>query len=150
MEYSANTTRGHRLPPWHAVSGSATGTGMPTVAEARALFDRRLRAWLASDVEAYLACWAPDMVFSSPIHKELRGRPAYAALIRQSGAATRPLRFEIRHLAVDGEVVLAEWTMAIERRADGKELAWDGASACEIRNGVITWWREYWNPAAFA
>ena len=123
---------------------------MPTVADARALFDRRLRAWIAEDVDGYLACWAPDMVFSSPVHRELRGREEYANLIRRSAAATRPLRFEIRHLAVAGDVVLAEWTMAIERRADGKELCWDGASACEIRDGAITWWREYWNPAAFA
>ncbi len=123
---------------------------MPTLAEAHAFFDRRLRAWVDEDVDAYLACWAPDMVFSSPVHTELRGRDAYAELIRRSAAATRPLRFEIRHLAANGDVVLAEWTMAIERRADGKQLTWDGASACEIRDGAITWWREYWNPAAFA
>jgi ketosteroid isomerase-like protein len=123
---------------------------MLTLGEARALFDRRLRAWLANDVDAYLACWASDMVFSSPLHRELRGREAYAALLRKSGAATRPLRFDIRHLAVEGDVVLAEWTMAIERRADGKEIAWEGASACAIRDGVITWWREYWDPASFA
>lgn len=123
---------------------------MPTIDEARALFARRLDAWLAGDVETYLACWASDMVFSSPVHRELRGRDAYAALLRQSTATATPRRYEIRHLAVDGDVVLAEWTMAIERRADGKVLTWDGASACAIRDGVITWWREYWNPAALA
>ena len=123
---------------------------MVTLAEAQALFDRRLRAWLAEDVEGYLACWAPDMVFSSPVHHAMRGREQYAALIRQSAAAIRPLRFEIKHLAVNGDVVLAEWTMAVARRTDGKEMAWDGASACAIQGGLISWWREYWNPAAFA
>lgn len=123
---------------------------MPTLAEAHALFDRRLTAWLAEDVDGYLACWAADMVFTSPVHAALRGRDAYAALIRQSASAVRPLRFTVHHLAVNDDVVLAEWTMAVARRADGKELVWDGASACAIRDGVITWWREYWNPAALA
>ncbi len=123
---------------------------MPTVAEARALFDRRLRAWVAGDVDGYLALWAPDMVFSSPVHPEVRGRDAYARLIAASMAAVTPRAFTIRELAVDGDVVLAEWSMAVDRRADGRRLEWTGMSACAIRGGLIAWWREYWNPAAFA
>lgn len=123
---------------------------MPTLDEAHRLFARRLDAWVAEDRAGYLACWAPDMVFSSPVHREIRGRAAYAALVDRSATATRPLRYRIRELAVRGDVVLAEWTMAITMRSDGRVLEWDGASACEIRDGLITWWREYWNPAALA
>ncbi len=123
---------------------------MPTLEEAHTLFDRRLRAWLAGDVDGYLALWAPDMVFTSPVHAELRGRDAYARLIHGSMAAVKPLAFTVAHLAVQGDVVLAEWTMAIEGRADGRRREWTGMSACAIRDGLIVWWREYWNPAALA
>ena len=39
-----------------------------THAEATALFDRRREAWLREDLPAYLACFAEDLVFGSPVH----------------------------------------------------------------------------------
>lgn len=122
-----------------------------TDAEADALFARRRDAWLLEDTDAYLACWAEDMTFVSPMHPEaLRGRSAYAELIRGSGAAVRPLRFEVEHLAVRGDVVLAEWIIEAEHRASGARLRWRGMSSCGYRDGLIVWWREYWNPADLA
>ena len=49
--------------------------------------------------------------------------------------------------AIHGAVVLAEWTIAVERRDGGRVLEWRGMSVAEIRDGVIRMWREYWNPA---
>jgi predicted GNAT family N-acyltransferase/ketosteroid isomerase-like protein len=122
---------------------------MPTREEAIELFEKRRRAWLAADVDAYLALWADDMTFQSPVHAEpLRGKSAFAELIRQSLQFSRPLRFEFAHIAVAGGIVLAEWTIAIERRDTGRVIEWRGMSACEIRDGVIREWREYWNPLA--
>jgi uncharacterized protein (TIGR02246 family) len=124
---------------------------MPTHAEAVALFERRRRAWLGEDVDAYLALWADDMTFQSPAHAEpLRGREAFAALVRQSLAFARPLSFDFTHVAVDGPIVLAEWRIAIERRDGGRRIAWEGMSVAEIRDGLIHRWREYWNPADLA
>jgi ketosteroid isomerase-like protein len=121
---------------------------MLTAAEARALFARRCDAWLREDMEGYLACWADDMTFGSPAHPEpLRGRAAYEALVRASAAAVRPVRFELAHLAVSGDVVLAEWEIEAEHRATGARLRWRGMSAAGYRDGLIVWWREYWNPA---
>jgi limonene-1,2-epoxide hydrolase len=121
---------------------------MPTHAEAVALFARRRRAWLAEDLDAYLALWAEDMTFQSPMHAEpLRGRPAFAALVRQSLAFARPVSFDFTHLMADGSTVLAEWRIAIERRAEGRRVEWWGMSVAEIRDGLIHRWREYWNPA---
>lgn len=119
------------------------------MAEADALFARRRDAWLREDLEGYLACWAHDMAFVSPVHQEpVRGRDAYAALIHGSAAAVRPLRFDVTHLAVRDDVVLAEWEIEAEHRASGKRLCWRGMSAAGYRDGLIVWWREYWNPAA--
>lgn len=116
--------------------------------DALALFEQRRQAWLREDIEAYLALWSEDMTFQSPVHAEpLRGRAAFAELVRQSFAFSRPLRFDFEHIAVHGAVVLAEWTIAVERRDGGRVLEWRGMSVAEIRDGVIRMWREYWNPA---
>jgi uncharacterized protein (TIGR02246 family) len=121
---------------------------MPTREEAVALFDRRRRAWLAEDLEGYLALWADDVTFGAPSHREpLRGRSAYAALVRRSLDVARPVRFDIHHLAVHGPIVLAEWTIAVERRDGGRRVEWSGMSVAEVRDGLIHVWREYWDPA---
>ena len=119
-----------------------------TIDEARGLFDRRRRAWLAADLDAYLACFAEDLVFASPVHDPpLVGRPAFEALVRRSHAALEPRRFDVHALAVDGDDVLAEWT--IEGRARGGDgvVRWRGMSVARYRDGRIATWREYWNPA---
>jgi limonene-1,2-epoxide hydrolase len=121
---------------------------MLTHTAAAALFEKRRQAWLSEDIDGYLALWAEDMTFQSPVHAEpLRGRAAFAELIRQSAAFSRPLRFDFAHIAVHGALVLAEWTIAVERRDSGQVLEWRGMSIAEIRNGLIAMWREYWNPA---
>jgi len=125
---------------------------MLTDAEATALFDRRRLAWLAEDETAYLACWSEDMRFASPAHEaQLVGREAYAELVRRSSAAVRPLAFDVRHLAVAGAFVLAEWTIRVADRRSGVEIAWDGMSRARYdEHGRIVEWREYWNPADLA
>jgi ketosteroid isomerase-like protein len=124
---------------------------MPTEAEAVALFERRRRAWLAEDLDAYLALWADDMTFQSPVHAEpVRGRTAFGDLVRQSAAFGRPVRFDFTQIAVSGDVVLAEWEIALERRADAHPIAWRGMSVAVVRGGLIHRWREYWNPQDLA
>lgn len=121
---------------------------MLTHEEALALFTRRRDAWLAQDLDGYLALWAEDMQFQSPSHAEpLRGRVAFASLVRRSLALMRPVAFDFAHLAVAGPVVLAEWQVTVESRADGRRIAWWGMSRSEMRDGLIHSWREYWNPA---
>jgi uncharacterized protein (TIGR02246 family) len=120
---------------------------MPTRDEAMGLFDRRRRAWLAEDLEAYLALWADDLRFRSPSHAEPIGRAAFAELVRRSYASARPLQFDVTHLAVDGDLVLAEWVIAMSTRAEGRRIEWWGMSVANMRDGLIHEWREYWNPA---
>ena len=119
-----------------------------TRVEATRLFDRRRAAWLGEDGDAYLACFADDLVFGSPVHDPpLVGKAAFAALVRQSSAVMRPVAFDVHALAVQGDVVLAEWTIVTEVRADGRRVCWRGMSVATYRDGRIATWREYWNPA---
>jgi len=119
-----------------------------TYTEAAELFDRRRAAWLREDVEAYLAMWAEDMTFESPMHQPaLRGRAAFEQLVRQSMAIMQPVAFDVLHLAVRGKTLLAEWKIAAVHRESGQGVEWEGMSVAEIDGGRITRWREYWNPA---
>ncbi len=121
---------------------------MLTEAEATTLFERKLDVWLREDVDAYLAFWAEDMTFGSPMNAEpIRGRAAFAALLRTWAPAMRPLSMEIEHLAVAGDTVLSEWTVCLEERSSGRKIIWRGMSLAEYRDGLIATWREYWNPA---
>ena len=79
------------------------------------------------------------------------GRAAYEEVVRRSFAWARPRRFEFHHLAVDGDVVFADWTIAVERRDGGQTVEWRGMSVAELRDGRIVWWREYYeDPVALA
>jgi ketosteroid isomerase-like protein len=117
--------------------------GELTVDEAAAVFERRRQAWLAVDVDGYLACFADDLEITVPGREEpIRGIEAYGRLVRASFAWARPRSFEFHHLAVAGDdVVLAEWTISTEK------ATWRGMSACALADGRIRWWREYWDPA---
>jgi ketosteroid isomerase-like protein len=119
---------------------------MPTIEEAIDLFERRRKAWLAEDLDAYLALWADDVTFKSPMHDEpLQGKPAYEEMIRQSANFVKPLGFDMLSIAVNGDLVLAEWKITLEWRLQGATVSYTGMSRSTIRDGFITEWREYWN-----
>jgi uncharacterized protein (TIGR02246 family) len=123
---------------------------MTDVERARAVFERRRAAWLAEDLDAYLACFADDVVLDVP-GRTVRGRAEYEPMARGSFAWARPLSFDFHHLAADGDVVFADWTIAVERRSDATRIEWRGMSVCELRDDVIAWWREYYeDPGALA
>jgi limonene-1,2-epoxide hydrolase len=110
----------------------------------RELFQRRVAAWLAEDVDEYLDCWHDDMTITLPSRDgPIVGKDAYRRLVEGSFAWARPRSFDVHHLATDGDVVLADWTIRVERRDDGATIQWSGMSTCEVRDGRITWWREY-------
>ena len=63
-----------------------------TLVEATTLFARRRDAWLAEDVEAYLACFAADLVITVPGRLEpIRGIEAYERLVRRPSPGPGPV-----------------------------------------------------------
>jgi len=115
----------------------------PAPDDARSVFARRVAAWLAEDVDAYLACWHDDMELTLPGGKVVRGVDRYRTLVERSFARAAPVSFDVHALAVDGDRVLSDWTIRARRREDGVVVSWQGLSICELRDGRITWWREH-------
>jgi limonene-1,2-epoxide hydrolase len=114
-----------------------------SVEDASAVFDRRVKAWLAADVDGYLSCWHDDLALTLPGGRVVTGIDAYRRMVEQSFAWAAPVSFDIHALAVDGDRVLSDWTIRARRRDDGVEVEWHGLSICELRDGRITWWREH-------
>ena len=112
--------------------------------DARAVFDRRVAAWLAQDVDAYVACWHDDMRIEMP-SGTIEGAAKYRKLVDASFAWAAPVSFDVHHLAVDGpnDIVFADWMIRARRREDGVLVEWRGLSVCELKEGRISWWREH-------
>ena len=82
-----------------------------SIEDARAVFTRRITAWLAADIDAYLDCWHADMVLTLPGGRTVEGIDAYRRMLEQSFAWATPVSFDVHALAVDGDNVLADWTI---------------------------------------
>ncbi len=106
-------------------------------------FERRVQAWLASDVDAYLACWHDDMELTLPGGRVVQGIDAYRRLVEGSFAWGKPVSFDVHYLAYDGPVALADWTLRVRRVEDDALIEWRGLSVCEFRDEKISWWREH-------
>jgi len=77
------------------------------------------------------------------------GAPSPDATRTASSPPGRSRGFDVHHLAVDGDVVLADWTITVERRSDRAPVAWRGMSTCLLAaDGRIVWWREYYEDPA--
>jgi ketosteroid isomerase-like protein len=115
-----------------------------TLVAARAVFARRVDAWLAEDVDTYVACWHDDMRIEMP-SGVIVGADKYRKLVVGSFAWAAPVSFTVHHLAVEeaSDFVFADWTIRARRRADDVLVEWHGLSVCELRAGRISWWREH-------
>jgi ketosteroid isomerase-like protein len=111
----------------------------------RDTFMRRVDAWLAADLDAYMDCWADDMVIELP-SGVIDDKAKYRQLVKGGFSWAEPLSFVVHHLGFTTtapDVVLADWTIRTRRREDDAVIEWRGLSVCELREGKISWWREH-------
>jgi ketosteroid isomerase-like protein len=115
---------------------------------ARAVFAKRVAAWLAEDLDGYMACWHDDLRIEMPTGL-VEGADRYRKLVAAGFGWAAPESFEVHELGFgdgasdDRSVVFADWTIRARRRADDVLVEWRGLSVCELRDGRITWWREH-------
>ena len=110
-----------------------------SIDDARAVFARRVDAWLAADVDAYLECWHDDMELDAA--RRARRSPASTRTARWSSSRSRGrhrCRSTCTHSRSTATYVLADWTIRARRREDDVVVEWRGLSICELRDGRIT------------
>lgn len=120
---------------------------------ARDVFDH-LRAHLvgADDVEV----WAPDAVIEQPFAaggpSRIEGRDNFLAATKASRGSL-PVRFEemrdvVIHDTTDPDKIIVEYELVGTLLTTGKRASASFVAVMEVRDGLVTLWREYQNTPA--
>lgn len=112
-----------------------------------AMVDRLCRATNAHDLDALVACFAPDYRNETPAHPEraFTGREQVRRNWQQIFAVISDVRAEVLRLAVDGDTVWSEWEHR-GTRPDGSQHVMRGVVIFGVEDGVAAWARFYLEP----
>jgi ketosteroid isomerase-like protein len=107
------------------------------------------------NAEAIVACFAPDVVWTLPDSRVLRGREACQAFLKERFASPTGPKFSDSHINVLGQTVVQNYKVGVPLPG-GKALTLDGTDVYQIRDGLIAVKDAYWKqigapkPAAAA
>jgi limonene-1,2-epoxide hydrolase len=104
-------------------------------------------AWEARDQQRILEAFTDDAVYHNMPLDPAVGKPAIAALLGVIIAPASEVKFEIRHIASVGNIVLTE---RVDRFVmGGKTVELPVMGAFDVRDGKIAAWRDYFGMAAW-
>lgn len=114
---------------------------------AASVLARLERATNAHDVNALVACFAPDYRNDTPAHPErsFTGREQVRRNWEQIFAAIPDLTARVLRTAVSGSEVWSEWEHRGTRR-DGSAHVMRGVVIVGVANGLLAWARFYLEP----
>jgi ketosteroid isomerase-like protein len=126
-----------------ALSGSkATGVNA-SVASVTALMHRFEAGYAIANAEAIVACFAPDVVWTLPDSRVLRGREACLAFLKERFASPAGPKFSDSHLNVLGQTVVQNYKVSVPLPG-GQSVTLDGTDVYQIRDGLIAVKDAYW------
>jgi ketosteroid isomerase-like protein len=126
-----------------ALSGSKAAGADTSVASVTALMQRFEAGYAAVNAEAIVACFAPDVVWTLPDSRVLRGRAACLAFLKERFASPAGPQFSDSHLNVLGQTVVQNYKVSVPLPG-GKALTLDGTDVYQIRDGLIAVKDAYW------
>lgn len=103
-------------------------------------------AWEALDQQRILDAFTDDAVYHNMPMAPLRGKDAIGAFLTSILAqAADGVRFDVKHIVAEGDVVLTERvdTFTLSDRT----IALDVMDTFELRDGKIAAWRDYFDLA---
>jgi limonene-1,2-epoxide hydrolase len=104
----------------------------------------------SEDRRDLLSMFHEDVHYVGVGKESARGRDAIERLFRKyeaSGRGITSLKFDIRHIAENGNAVLVD--MVDTFVVDGKEFSGVWSVVFEIENGKIRFWQEHYDVAKF-
>ena len=110
--------------------------------EAEALIKRQARAWEHADSDAVVADFAPDGILISPSGR-WQGHDSLRNGIESFFAEARDIQVAVTRVLIDGDQGAVEWTWSETRLSTGRRHSADDAIIFTVRDGKITYWREY-------
>jgi ketosteroid isomerase-like protein len=125
-----------------ALGAKATGADT-SKSSVTALMQRFEAGYVAVNAEAIVACFAPDVVWTLPDSRVLRGREACIAFLKERFASPTGPKFSDSHLNVLGQTVVQNYKVSVPLPG-GKALTLDGTDVYQIRDGLIAVKDAYW------
>src|SRR4249919_1265530 len=118
-----------------------------TIDDAAGVLARLERATNAHDLNALVACFAPDYRNETPAHpaRSFTGREQVRRNWEQIFAAIPDLTAKVLRWAVSGNEAWTEWEHRGTRR-DGSMHVMRGVVVFGVSNGLLTWARFYLEP----
>ena len=113
----------------------------------QAVLERLQQAQNSHDLEAFVACFAPDYQSAQPVHPDRAFQGAEQVRKNWSNIFQDIPDFhaELVRSAVDGETIWAEWYWFGTKR-DGAQFAVRGVTIMGIQADQIMWGRLYMEP----
>ncbi len=104
------------------------------------------KAWEALDRSAILEAFTDDAVYHNIPMAPAKGKEAIGALLDMIlPQAADGVRFEIKHIVAEGNVVLTERTDTFT--LGDRKIALDVMGTFELRDGKVAAWRDYFDLA---
>ena len=125
-----------------ALGAKATGADT-SKASVTALMQRFEAGYVAVNAEAIVACFAPDVVWTLPDSRVLRGREACIAFLKERFASPVGPKFSDSHLNVLGQTVVQNYKVGVPLPG-GQTATLDGTDVYQIRDGLIAVKDAYW------
>ena len=119
----------------------AKATGADT--SVAALMQRFEAGYAAVNAEAIVACFAPDVVWTLPDSRVLKGRAACLAFLKERFAIPTGPKFSDSHMNVLGQTVVQNYKVSVPLPG-GQSVTLDGTDVYQIRDGLIARKDAYW------
>jgi len=114
---------------------------------ARSLLERRDRAFMDRDIDAYLALWSDGARIEGPDHT-IEGLDVLRGSLEQAWKTWDPVYMGVPSLGVSGWTLHHEFIAVWERRGQTLRRLITGVGVAEInRQGRFVWLREYFDPS---
>ena len=109
-----------------------------------------MAAMEARDSDRVAASFAEDGCFHAvPNDVWFRGRAEIAKMISDQSQFSTDQKIEIESAVSDGETFALQWRDTGTFNANGKSFDHRGASVGQLRDGLITRWSDYYDPAVY-
>jgi limonene-1,2-epoxide hydrolase len=104
-------------------------------------------AFSARDLDRVLALVSEDVYYDNVPIGDMRGKAAMREFLAPMVGGSGPVHFEVHRQAASGNVVFNERTDRMVLQ--GKDIALPVAGVFEVNDGLITFWRDYFDNGTF-
>jgi uncharacterized protein (TIGR02246 family) len=111
----------------------------------RATIELARTAWIDRDADALAQLFTEDGTLIVP-GQRWQGRAIIRSEIAKFARDYTDVSITIHRIIIDGDRAAVEWHYEDTQKATGKRNRSDDAIVLEVQNGLISYWREYFDP----